>query len=95
MPVSEIVARMISQRLAPRPERHTEYPWGSVALVPLPRRINLPPARIYSPHMLQAVFNWNSDLPEWDGLVRRAAFGGDFDIDRVLRPIGLVWRTQR
>jgi hypothetical protein len=45
--------------------------------------------------MLQAVFNWNSDLPEWDGLVRRAAFGGDFDIDRVLRPVGLVWRTQR
>jgi hypothetical protein len=92
-PAQEIAARMISQRLAPHPERHTEYPWGSVAFVPLPNHIDIPPTRIYSPHMLRAVFNWNSDLPDWDGLVCRVDGGGDFDTDRVARPIGLVWRN--
>ncbi|MFZ5693241.1 MAG: hypothetical protein ACOY5F_18540 [Pseudomonadota bacterium] len=93
MPVQEIVVRMISQRLAPHPERHTDYPWGSVAFVSLPHRIDVEPTRMYSPQMLRAVFNWNSDLPDWDGIVCRLDGGGDFDVDRVSRPIGLVWRN--
>jgi hypothetical protein len=74
MPVEEMVARLVSQRLAAHPERHTEYSWGSVAFVPLPKHLDMPPTRIYSPHMLRAVFNWNSDLPEWDGLVCRGSW---------------------
>jgi hypothetical protein len=93
MPVAEIAARLVSQRLAAHPERHTEYSWGSAAFVPLPKHIDMPPTRIYSPHMLRAVFNWNSDLPEWDGLVCRVRGGGGFEIDRVSQPIGLVWRN--
>jgi len=93
MPASEIVARLISQRLAAHPERHTEYAWGRVAFVSLPKRIDMPPTRIYSPHMLRAVFDWNTDLPEWDGLVCRVNGGGGFELDRVSYPIGLVWRN--
>ena len=93
MPVAEIVARLVSQRLAAHPERHTEYSWGKVAFVPLPKHIDMPATRIYSPHMLRAVFNWNSDLPEWDGLVCRVRGDGGFEIDRVSQPVGLVWRN--
>jgi hypothetical protein len=93
MPAEEIVARLISQRLAAHPERHTEYPWGSVAFVSLPRRLDIPPTRLYSAHMLRAVFDWNTDLPDWDGLVCRVKGGGGFDIDRVTHPIALVWRN--
>jgi hypothetical protein len=93
MPMVEVVSRLVSQRLAPHPERHTTYPWGSVAYVPLPARIEMPTTRIYSPHMLRAVFNWNTDLPEWDGLVCRVSGGAEFVIDRVSRPVGLVWRN--
>jgi len=93
MPAGEIVARLVSQRLAPHPQRHTDYPWGSVAFGPLPRRIDMPPTRIYGPHMLRAVFDWNTDLPDWDGLVCRVNGGGGFEIDHVTLPIGLVWRN--
>src|SRR5258706_10478958 len=91
MPAEEVVARLISQRLAAHPERHTEYPWGSVAFVSLPRRLDIPPTRLYSPHMLRAVFDWNTDLPDWDGVVCRVNGGGGVDIDHVSHPIGLVW----
>ncbi len=93
MPAEEVVARLISQRLAAHPERHTEYPWGSVAFVSLPRRLDIPPTRLYSPHMLRAVFDWNTDLPDWDGVVCRVNGGGGFDIDHVTHPIGLIWRN--
>lgn len=91
-PASEIVARMISQRLAAHPERPVEYPWGRVAYHQLPRRLLLRrPTRLYSPAMLQAVFGWNSDLPEWDGIVCRVHGGGEALVDLVRSPIALLW----
>jgi hypothetical protein len=93
MPAPEIVARLVSQRLAAHPERHTDYLWGRVAFVALPKRMDMPPTRIYSPHMLRAVFDWNTDLPDWDGLVCRVNGGGVFEIDSISHPIGLVWRN--
>lgn len=91
-PSAEIVSRLVSQRLAAHPDRLVDYAWGSVALTPLPNRIAMPPTRLYSPNMLRAAFNWNSDLPEWDGIVCRVR-GGAFDIDEVRDPIALVWRN--
>lgn len=91
-PASEIVARMISQRLAAHPQRPVEYPWGSVAYHPMPRRVWLPGVtRLYSPNMLQAVFGWSSDLPEWDGIVCRVTGGGEAIVDQIQDPIALAW----
>jgi hypothetical protein len=39
---TEIVTRLISQRLAPHPERALHYEWGTVAYHPIPRRVPLP-----------------------------------------------------
>ena len=92
-PTSEIVARMISQRLAAHPERAVEYPWGSVAYRHLGRRDFLPGVtRLYSPNMLAAVFGWDSDVPEWDGMVCRVD-GGAAIVDTVRQPIALVWNN--
>jgi len=65
----DVVARLISQRLAPHPERELSYPWGRSAFIELPRRLELRNiTRFYSPDMLEQTFGWRSDLPEWDGL---------------------------
>jgi hypothetical protein len=91
---NEIVARLIAQRLAARPERAVNYHWGSVAYYPLPRRIGLPAAtRLYSPDMLQWVFDWNSDMPAWDGIVCRVDGRGDALTDNIRQPIALVWNN--
>lgn len=91
-PADDVVARLISQRLAPHPEGPLQYPWGSVAYRHLPYRMRLPgTTRLYSPHMLAAVFGWNSDLPEWDGIVCRVHSGGEVSVDQVDNPVALVW----
>jgi hypothetical protein len=93
-PMAEIVDRMISQRLAAHPNRPLEYAWGKVAYHPLPPRIPLPtPTRLYSPNMLEAAFGWNSDLPEWDGIVCRVGCDGDAFTDHLRNPIALVWNN--
>jgi hypothetical protein len=90
--IKEIVASLVSQRLAPHPNRALSYPWGSVAYHHLPYRLKLPGVtRLYSPHMLMAVFGWNSDLPEWDGIVCRVDGGGEASVDEIKRPLALVW----
>src|SRR5439155_199180 len=91
-PTAEIVARSISQRLAPHPERYLQYPWGSVAYHDLPRRLAMPaPTRLYSPNMLMGAFAWNCDLPDWDGIVCRVAGDGQSPVDEIRNPIALVW----
>jgi hypothetical protein len=93
-PIAEIVARMISQRLAPHPERATDCPWGNVAYHRLPRRLAMPAAtRLYSPNMLMGAFAWNSDLPDWDGIVCRVQGSGDAWVDEIKNPVALVWNN--
>jgi hypothetical protein len=92
-PTAEVVTRMISQRLAAHPERHTEYAWGSVAFTPLPRRFDVSPTKLYGPNMLRAAFDWNSDVPEWDGIICQVDGAGAFMTDEVRNPIGLVWNN--
>jgi hypothetical protein len=90
-PKAEIITCMVSQRLAPHPERQVAYPWGSVAYYQLPRRIAMPTTRLYSPNMLMAAFGWNSDLPEWDGIVCRVVGAGQAWVDEIRNPFALVW----
>ncbi|QEX15431.1 hypothetical protein FRZ44_07150 [Hypericibacter terrae] len=92
IPSNDIVAGLISQRLAPHPDRPLDYPWGSVAYHQLPYRMSLPEVtRLYSPNMLKAAFGWNSDLPEWDGIVCRVDNGREASVGEIRRPIALAW----
>ena len=91
---AEIVARLIAQRLASRPSSAVSYDWGSIAFHPMPQRIALPAVtRLYSPDMLQWVFDWNSDMPSWDGIVCRVDGHDEAIIDRVRQPVALVWNN--
>jgi len=90
--VDEVVASLVNQRLAPRPDRPLRYPWGSVAYHELPRRFSLPaPTRSYSPNMLSHVFGWNADVPEWDGLVCKVDLAGQAKVDEIMQAVGLRW----
>jgi len=89
----EIVARLVSQRLAAHPEQALQYEWGTVAYHPMPRCVSLPGVtRLYSPNMLSYVFDWDTDIPTWDGIVCHVA-PGDALIDQVRDPIALVWNN--
>jgi hypothetical protein len=91
-PADDIVAALVGQRLAPRPSKALAHPWGEVAYHELPRRAHLPRAtRLYSPNMLMATFGWETDLPEWDGLLCRIGNDGEPVVGTVERPVGLAW----
>ena len=62
------------------------YDWGTVKLRLLPRNIRMKPIRIYTPIFLQQVFGWNSDLPDFDGIICRVDAVNDFVVDSVQRP---------
>ncbi|MBR8031884.1 hypothetical protein [Burkholderia vietnamiensis] len=47
--------------------------------------------RMYSPIMLEEIFDWNSDLPEWDGLVCRVKNHDESTTDTAEKPVGLRW----
>ncbi len=84
----------LRQHLAAHPERALNYPWGSVAFRPLPSRIDLDGAtKAYSPTMLDQVFDWDMELPEWDGLVCKIVAAPADPLERVRSPIGLAWRV--
>lgn len=91
---NDIVQRLVSQRLLPNPSRKLAYPWGSAAFRPGSRRVPLPNStRIYSPNMLKSVFEWDSDLPEWDGICCSIDARGEPFLDEVLEPLALLWRN--
>ena len=90
----DVVARLISQRLAPHPERELSYPWGRSAFIELPRRLELRNiTRLYSPDMLEQTFGWRSDLPEWDGLCCWIGNARTLTMSYVQEPLGLIWNN--
>jgi hypothetical protein len=94
-PVGDVVASLLRQRLAAHPERSITYAWGSVSYEELPSRLILPgQTRAYGPNMLSFAFGWNSDLPEWDGLVCRVDCKGAAWINEVYQPVALLWSNK-
>ncbi|MGH7046807.1 MAG: hypothetical protein ACREE2_10540 [Stellaceae bacterium] len=92
--LEDVVARLISQRLAPHPERELTYPWGWSAFIELPSRLELQnTTRLYSPMMLDQVFGWRSDLPEWDGLCCWIGNARAVTMTDVQEPLGLIWNN--
>jgi len=90
----DVVVRLISQRLAPHPERELSYPWGQLAFIELPRRLELRnTTRLYSPEMLRQAFGWQSDLPEWDGFCCSIGNSQALTIGDVHEPLGLIWNN--
>lgn len=90
---SEVVGGLIAQRLAPTPERSLSYGWGDVALSPLPRLVCLrEPARLYGPAMLEELFGWNSDLPDWDGVCCSIETTRPM-VEVAKEPVALLWRN--
>lgn len=91
-PLDEIVACLMRQRYAGGRGTFIDYAWGKVAYQESPARIDLPRAtRLYSPNMLQAAFDWNSDLAEFDGLLCRVSNSREPVVDSADRPVALLW----
>jgi hypothetical protein len=90
----EVVACLVRQRLAPHPERELIYPWGQTAFMELPRRLELQgDTRLYSPRMLEEVFEWRADLPIWDGLCCWIGNAQELTLSEVRTPLGLIWNN--
>ncbi|MEK0386323.1 hypothetical protein [Burkholderia pseudomallei] len=91
-PADEVVACLLRLRFAGESAKNVTYEWGDVAYMESPRNVaiggNTP---MYSPAMLQAVFGWNSDLAEWDGLACRIGNYGESIVDLAEEPVGLLW----
>lgn len=92
--VGDVIAKLIGQRLAPDPSRDRDYPWGTVSLHPSHSVVHLPAAtRIYSPNMLEYLFGWTFDLPQWDGICCSVTGDGSATVEKVRSPIALVWKN--
>jgi hypothetical protein len=91
LPLDEVVRCLIRQRLAARPERPLAFPWGTVSYCELPRRFRIDHSRVYAPKMLKQAFGWESDLPEWDGIVCRVAKMEAQFIDEISEATALLW----
>lgn len=91
-PVDEIVAKLIQQRFAGGRGRRVQYAWGTVAYFENRARVDLPgETRLYSPNMLEEVFGWNTDLPEFDGLVCRVSNDREPRVAEARHPVALLW----
>ena len=69
------------------------YDWGTVRLQELPFEIGFKAMELYTPVFLKQVFDWNSDLPEFDGIMCRVDAVDNFVIESVRRPLALRWKS--
>lgn len=91
-PVDEIVAGLLQLRFAGGPGVSVAWSWGTAAFTELGRHVNIDGnTRMYSPLMLNRVFAWNSDLPEWDGIICRVGNHEELEVDAAEEPVGLLW----
>jgi hypothetical protein len=93
--VEEVAGAAFRARLSAHANRPLAYGWGAVAFQELPRRGGLPVVtRAYSPRMLERVFGWNMELPEWDGLCCSIANARGGVVDEVQNPLALLWSNE-
>lgn len=93
--IEDVVSTCLRQRLATHPERALDYAWGSVSFHALPARFDLQErTKAYSPVMLQEVFGWETEMPEWDGLICQIDAAPAAVIDRIRSPVGLAWKVE-
>jgi len=69
------------------------YDWGTVKLQELPFETGFKAMGLYTPACLKQVFDWNSDLPDFDGIMCRVDAVDNFVIGSVRRPLALRWKS--
>ena len=90
----DVIAKLVGQRLAPDPERDRHHGWGTTSFTSERSLVDLPSeTRIYSPNMLKYLFDWTSDLPEWDGICCSIDPRGEPIVDRISSPVALIWKN--
>lgn len=82
-----------SLRRQPLAAGRVTYDWGTVGLHELPFEIEFNAIGLYTPIFLKQIFDWNSDLPEFDGIICRVDAVDDFVTESVRRPLALRWRS--
>lgn len=91
-PVNEIVECLLQMRSTGSGSESVAYPWGTAAYMESDRLVKIGThTRMYSPVMLKAIFSWNSDLADWDGLVCRVRNYEELVVDVAEEPVGLLW----
>lgn len=90
VPAADVIEALMLQRYAAG--RVVTYAWGKVTYVESSARVPLPrKTRMYSPNLLQTVFDWNSDIADFDGIICRVANAQETVVDGAERPVGLIW----
>jgi len=91
-PVDEIVECLLQIRSAGTSSESAAHSWGTAAYTESARLVTIGGNTLmYSPVMLNTVFEWNSDLAAWDGLVCRVENYKESVADIAVEPIGLLW----
>lgn len=91
MSISDIVSVALRQRLTPEPAKLLKYNWGAIAFYELPYRVEGPLTKLYSPTLLHQVFDWNFDMPEYDGIICKVERPDSIFVDYVENPVALLW----
>lgn len=91
-PIDEVVECLLKIRFAGNHAEKETYSWGTATYIESDRLVDIGcHTRMYSPVMLNAVFAWNSDLADWDGLVCRVGNHEESLVDAAVEPVGLLW----
>jgi len=91
LPVQQVVDAGIRQPYAEDPNKYVEYAWGRLVFRSLPARLFIPQTRLYSPIFLSAVFGWDTDLPQYDGLACHVRNPGELVVSEARDPLALIW----
>ena len=86
---AETVRRAAS--LAPKVD--LSYEWGELKFFPLPNNGGITPCRLYSPYYLEAVFDWDYDMPAHDGIICKVSAPEVLTTDDVSAPVGMKWTS--
>ena len=81
------------QRFTVDPSVPTQYDWGAAAYRELPSRLTCRTTLLYSPEFLNEVFGWDSDVPQWDGIVCKVKTPDEILVNQVQEPLALLWRN--
>lgn len=91
-PVDEIVECLLQIRSAGTSSASAALSWGTAAYTESARLVKIGGNTLmYSPVMLNTVFEWNCDLAAWDGLVCRVENHKESVADIAVEPVGLLW----
>src|SRR5947209_600764 len=72
---------------------NTPFDWGSLKFLEFPPSKTLQTTRLYSPKFLQAVFNWNVELPNFDGIICQVQSPGELFTESADLGLAMKWSS--